>query len=155
AALAVAHAEGHEVAAVEEVYTAPVPARRFRSEIGTRPFVVEPGAALDAAAVDLAHRVQLRPAVVVARLAWTMTLAAEPALASQHRLAGEQRQVEVDLRARYARLVTLAFEFQAPVVDPDASAVELGVRQRQPGARGAFLVDEVATLRIGKRGVRE
>src|SRR3989442_3079147 len=42
---------------------------------------------------------------------------------------------------------------QPPVVDPDAGAPGLGVRERETGARRALLVEQAAALRVGDGGV--
>ena len=67
----------------------------------------------------------------------------------------EQREIEVEVARRDLRLVAVALELEAPVVDPHAGAVELGVREREAGARRALVVQQAAALRIGQRGVRE
>ena len=117
AAVAVSHLESHQRPAIEQIDATPVPARRFGREVGTRPLVIEPGAAGQVAAVHLADSMQLRSAVVVARLLRAMPLAAEARFALQHRLAGEQRQVELDVASADARLVAITLELQPPVVD--------------------------------------
>src|SRR5204863_9335715 len=62
---------------------------------------------------------------------------------------------EVDLARADARAEPLAVLLEAPVVDPDAGALGLGVRERHARARRALLVDQAAALRVGERGVRE
>jgi hypothetical protein len=84
-----------------------------------------------------------------------VALAAEAALALEHELAREERKVEVEIARGDLRLVALPLQLEPPVVDPDAGAVELGVREREAGAGGALVVREPAALRIGERRVRE
>src|SRR5258706_1184279 len=84
-----------------------------------------------------------------------MPFAAEASFALQHRLPGEQRQVEIDVAASDPCLVEAALELEPTVVDPDAGAVELGMREREPGARRALVGQQLAALRVGERGVRE
>jgi len=50
-------------------------------------------------------------------------------------------------------MVLVPLENQPPVVDPDAGALGLGVREREAGARRALLVDQAAALRVGDGGV--
>ena len=117
--------------------------------------MVEPRAARDRLAVQLAGDVELRAAVVVARFFRAASLAAEPGFALQHQLAGEKGEVEVEVARRDARLVARALERQAPVVDPYAGAVGLGVRERESGARRALVVHQPPALRVRERSMRE
>src|SRR6266513_5980465 len=154
AAVFPAHAKRHQRAAVEQVDPGPVPAGGLGGEVGARPFVVEPGAAHDLPAVDAAEDLQVGLAVVVAGLLGTVTLSAETRLALQKWLVGsEKRQVHVEFPRCDLRAVLISLEHQPPVVDPDAGAVGLGLRQREPGARRALLVDQAAALRVGDGGV--
>src|SRR5207302_4462448 len=154
AALFPAHAERRQRAAVEQVDPGPVPAGGLGGEVGARPFVVEPGAAVDLPAVDAAEDLQVGLAVVVARSLGAQTLSAEARLALQQWLVrSEKRQVQVEFPRRDLRVVFVSFEHQPPVVDPDAGAAGLGVRQREPVARRTLLVDQAAALRVGDGGV--
>ena len=80
--------------------------------------VVEPRGAAHLHAVHLAHYVELRPAVVVARLFRPVSLAAEPGLALKDKLAREQREVEIEVASRDARLIARALEHQAAPQPP-------------------------------------
>src|SRR5207302_535336 len=149
-----AHAKCRERAAVEQVDPGPVPACGLGGEVGARPFVIEPGGSVDPSAVDAAEDLQMGLAVVVARLLGTVTLSAETRLALQQWLVrSEKRQVQVEFPRRDLRVVFVSLEHQPPVVDPDAGALGLGVRQREPGARRALLVDQAAALWVGDGGV--
>ena len=99
AAVPVAHPESHERAAVGEIDAAPVPAGRFGRHVGARPFVVEPRRSLDVPAVQLADHVELRAAVVVARLVRPVALAAEALLALQDELMREEVEIEREIAA--------------------------------------------------------
>src|SRR6266513_6337577 len=143
AAVFPAHAKRHQRAAVEQVDPGPVPAGGLGGEVGARPFVVEPGAAVDLPAVDAAGDLQVGLAVVVARFLGAQTLSAETRLALQEWLVrGEKRQVQVEFPRCDLRVVSIPLEREPPVVDPDAGALGLGVREREPGARRALLVDQ-------------
>src|SRR5207302_8128420 len=137
-----------------QVDPGPVPAGGLGGEVGARPFVVEPGGSVDLPAVEAAEDMQVGLAVVVARLLGTVTLSAETRLALQQWLVrGEKRQVQVEFPRCDLRVVLISLEREPPVVDPDAGALGLGVRQREPGARRALLVDQAAALRVGDGGV--
>src|SRR5258706_4613930 len=49
--------------------------------------------------------------------------------------------------------IALSLQLEPPVVDPHAGAVGLGVRQRKTGARGTLVVQQLAELRVGDRGM--
>src|SRR5437879_7761648 len=68
-------------------------------------------------------------------------------------IGSEKRQVQVEFARCDLRVVLVPLEHQPPVVDPDAGALGLGVRERETGARRALLVDQAAALRIGDGGV--
>src|SRR6185436_14807540 len=60
-----------------------------------------------------------------------------------------------DIAPADTRLIAVALELEPPVVDPDAGAVELGVRERKTGARRALVGQQLAALRIGERRMRK
>ena len=50
-------------------------------------------------------------------------------------------EVESEVARRDVRVIAVAMKLEPPVVDPYASAVELGLREREPRARGALVID--------------
>jgi putative ABC transport system permease protein len=155
AALLVAHLECHQRAAIRQVDAAPVPAARLGRHIGARPFVVEPRAALHVLAIQLARDLEVRAAVVVACLAGPVPFPAEAPLALQHQLSRQEAELEIKLPGNDARLVAVTLQLQPPVVDPHAGAAELGLREREAGARRALVVQQASARRVAQRGMRE
>src|SRR5687768_1233774 len=97
----------------------------------------------------------MRPAIVIARLVRPVAFAAEAAVALQHQLPGKETQLKRKITCHDRRVIALAIEFEPPVVDPHAGALELGVRERKAGASGALVVHQAAALRVAERRVRE
>src|SRR5260221_13418864 len=94
------HLKRHERAAVEEIDAAPVPACRLGGEIGARPFVVQPRGAANLLAVHRADGVEMRAAVVVARLLRPMALAAADGFSLQDDASRKKGQVKINLLSR-------------------------------------------------------
>src|SRR5687767_4014394 len=117
--------------------------------------MVEPGAAFYVAAVHLAGHVEMRAAVVVARLVRSMSLATQPLLPLQDELARGEAHLQIEIARGDACVVAIAVLLEPPVVDPYAGALELGVRERESGARGALVVHQPPALGIAQRRVRE
>src|SRR5258708_25110904 len=110
--------------AVVGVDAGPAPPPRLGREVGARPFMIEPRAAANLAAVHFADHAQQRLAVVVARFLGPQSLAAVAVLALEHRLvADEKGQVAIELARRDLCVVAVAFEKQRPIVDPDAGTL--------------------------------
>src|SRR5687767_327444 len=148
AAVPAAHLECHARAAIVKVDAAPIPPRGLRCHVSARPFVVEPGAAFHVAAVQLADHLEMRAAVVVARLVRSMSLAAESLLALQDELPREEAHFQIEIARRDAGVVAIAVLLEAPVVDPYARALELDLRERESCARRALVVHQPAALGI-------
>src|SRR5206468_9530555 len=99
---------------------------------------------------------ELRPAVVVARLYRFGPLARVAAVAlQQQRLRRRKAQVEHELARRDLRDIRVAHERKGPGVNPDARRLLVDAGQTEALTRGALVMEQMRTTRIGERGVRK
>src|SRR6266508_473535 len=154
------HAKRHQRPAVGKIDSDPVPAvRSFRQSLA-RPFVIEPGFARDlqlaAADGDAPRDREMGQAVVVARLRRVRPFAAEAALALEHhRMFRLEPERVFEIARRDLRGVAAPGLLERPVFDRDLGAALFGPGEPEPRARGALVVQQPSSRRIGERRMRE